>query len=452
MEPPAEIRAQRGPQARFLACPADIAIYGGGAGAGKTYALLLEPLRYKATTGFGAVFFRRTVPQITNPGGLWDTACGIFPRIGGTGVRNVLEWRWPNGFKVAMRHLEREQEIHNWQGAQIPLICFDELTHFTQAQFTYMLSRCRSATGKPGRVRASCNANADSWVAKFLAWWIDQETGFARKDRAGVARWMGTEGGEIVWGRTREEVERRLGPHSALSVVFIPGDLKDNPALVQSDPGYLAKLRNLPNVERQRLEFSNWKIRHVKGQIFRREWFPFVNAAPTGNVTIRYWDRAGTPPDAEDKADTGPDWTVGVRMSMTPEKRFFIEDVRRLRGSPAEVEAAILNTAQSDGTAVFIGIEQDPGQAGKAEAQYQVRQLLGYDVRLFPATTSKLIRAAPFSAQCQAGNVSVVRAGWNDPYFEVLEGFPEHPKDDDVDASSGAFNALAGGLGHFVMA
>ena len=75
------ISAQPGPQTAFLQTRADICIYGGAAGGGKTVGLILEPLRHvRRVPGFSAVFFRRTTPQITNPGGLWDESLNFYPR------------------------------------------------------------------------------------------------------------------------------------------------------------------------------------------------------------------------------------------------------------------------------------------------------------------------------------------------------------------------------------
>ena len=73
-----EIRPQPGPQTQFLSSPADIAIYGGGAGGGKTWALLMEPLWHSANPDFGAVFFRRTTVQIRNEGGLWGESVKLY--------------------------------------------------------------------------------------------------------------------------------------------------------------------------------------------------------------------------------------------------------------------------------------------------------------------------------------------------------------------------------------
>ena len=165
MSPPARttISAQAGPQTEFLQTAADMCIYGGAAGGGKTVGLILEPLRYVGRVpGFTAVFFRRTTPQITNPGGLWDESLNFYPRLGGTPYLRAQEWRWPRGGKIKFSHLQLATSVYDWQGAQITLICFDELTHFTAHQFFYLLSRNRSTCGVRPYIRATCNPDADS--------------------------------------------------------------------------------------------------------------------------------------------------------------------------------------------------------------------------------------------------------------------------------------------------
>src|SRR5215468_6973160 len=109
------------------------------------------------------------------------------------------EWRWPRGGKIKFLHLQFDSTVYDWQGAQITLICFDELTHFSRHQFFYMVSRNRSTCGVRPYIRATCNPDADSWVADFLAWWIDRETGFPIPERAGVLRYFVRVSDEIVW-------------------------------------------------------------------------------------------------------------------------------------------------------------------------------------------------------------------------------------------------------------
>lgn len=442
-----EIRPQAGPQERFLATSADIAIYGGAAGGGKSWALLLEPLRHVTTNGeFAAVFFRRNTVQVRNPGGLWDESAKLYPLAGGDPVRHLLEWRWPKGGKVKFAHLEHDSTVFDWQGAQIPLICFDELTHFTKSQFFYLLSRNRSMCGVKPYVRGTCNPDADSWVAEFIAWWIDRETGLPIPERSGVLRWFIRVNDAILWGDSPEELRERYGADvEPKSVTFIAAKLSDNQALMKADPSYAANLKAQNAVQRARLMDGNWKIRPAAGLYFRREWVRVIDAAPAGLTWIRFWDLAAT----EKTDDNDPDWTVGVKLGVKRApggvvERIVVADARRLRESPMRVEQAIANTAAADGKGVRVGLFQDPGQAGKAQAASMVRMLAGYMVSAQPISGDKVTLFGPFSAQCEAGNVEFVRGGWNDDVFTALEGFPDAAHDDDADACSGGFNTLAG--------
>jgi predicted phage terminase large subunit-like protein len=112
------------------------------------------------------------------------------------------------------------------------------------------------------------------------------------------------------------------------------------------------------------------------------------------------------------------------------------------RANPGDVERLMLNIAQQDGRRVRIGFGQDPGQAGKSQAQHLVRALDGFTVTPAAESGDKLTRFGPFSSQCRAGNIKIRRGGWNAELFRVLEGFPELAHDDEVDACSGALEML----------
>lgn len=174
-----------------------------------------------------------------------------------------------------------------------------------------------------------------------------------------------------------------------------------------------------------------------EGGLFKRSWFRIVEAAPAGGQSARRWDLAAT---ADTRSD--PDYTVGVKIRKAPDQIFYIEHVARIRGTPMDVEKLIINTASQDGRHCEVVVPQDPGQAGKSQAQYLVGKLAGYRARSALETGSKEARAMPFASQCEAGNVVLVRGDWNEAFIEELCGFPTAAHDDQVDAAAGAFEAL----------
>jgi len=445
---PKIIRPQPGPQTTFLSTPADIAIYGGAAGGGKTWALLMEPLRHVGNPQFGAVFFRRTLKQVRNEGGLWDESEKLYPHLAAKpNTAPDMSWTFPSGASVSFAHLEHEKNKLDWQGSQISLECFDELTHFTATQFWYLLSRNRSMSGVRPYVRATCNPDADSWVAEFIAWWIDPETGFAIPERAGVLRWFVRIGDKIIWADRPEDLMEYKAPDEAgverpippKSVTFIPAKLSDNKALMAADPGYLANLMALPTVERERLLGGNWKIRPAAGLLFQRGWCEVIDAVPLGTRWVRGWDLAATPKTE----DNDPDATSGTKIGKMPDGRFVVGDHVSGWLSPSKRDELIKNTATRDNVEVSIDLPQDPGQAGKSQVADLIKKLAGFDARSSPESGDKVTRFSPFSAQAEAGNVAVLRGPWNEEWFTALEAFAPDAKHDDVaDSTSRAFNAL----------
>jgi hypothetical protein len=270
----AAIRPQSGYQLKATKSKADILIGGASAGVGKTYTLLLEDLYHLKVPEFGSVTFRRTMPQIRAKGGLWDTSMEIYPLVGGVPRESVLEWQFTSGATAKFASLQYESDVLNYQGSQIPLIKFDELTHFTKSMFWYMMSRNRSTCGVKPYVRATCNPDPESWVYEFIQWWIDPETGFPIPERDGVLRYLVKYGEEYIWGDTEDEVIEKawffLEPMVSKSgqpardfvksVTFVSGSIYDNQALLSKDPGYLANLSAQDEQIRLQLLDGNWKV------------------------------------------------------------------------------------------------------------------------------------------------------------------------------------------------
>ena len=445
------IRPQEGKQEMFLSSPADICIYGGAAGGGKTYALLLECLRHVDNPQFEAVVFRQSRPQILAAGGLFATSLGIYPHMGANYVLTPnVQWRFQSGAKITFTHMFYEKEKYNFQGSQIPLLMFDELTHFSEAQFFYMLSRNRSTCGVRPYVRATCNPDTDSWVADFIEWWINQETGYAIPERLGVLRYFYRIEGELIWGDSIKELSEKcknvegFSPDLCKSVTFIASSVFDNEALLRIDPGYLANLHGLPLVEKERLLMGNWKIRPAAGLYFKHSQTRIVKEVPDKvEVVCRAWDLAATEATHENKS---PDRTAGCLMARLQNGQYIILDMKCVAANASHVRELVRNTAITDKAVVGrtrISIPQDPGQAGKEQAESYQKELAGFNVTITPISKDKVLRAEPFAAQWQIGNVLLLEGDWNTKLLDELEGFPDAAHDDQVDACSDAFAIVA---------
>lgn len=178
-----------------------------------------------------------------------------------------------------------------------------------------------------------------------------------------------------------------------------------------------------------------------EGGMFKRGWFPpekFMEASdiPVGTRFVRHWDLAAT-------AKATAARTAGVKLGRTPDGRYVVAHVATTQSEGLAVRKLISDTAMLDGRSVEISLPQDPGQAGKVQKQDMIAMLSGYVARAQPETGSKETRAEPFAAQCEGGNVYLVRGIWNEGYLDELCMFPGGSFKDQVDASANAFAALA---------
>jgi predicted phage terminase large subunit-like protein len=177
------------------------------------------------------------------------------------------------------------------------------------------------------------------------------------------------------------------------------------------------------------------------GTLFQRHWFPVVDAVPPLVARVRAWDLAATPKDEGKARD--PDYTAGVLMGKAQDRTLYVLDMRRLRGTPQQVEALVRQTAQADGRGTAIVMEQEPGSAGKVVTDHYLRLLQGYTFHGKRSTGSKADRAQPLAAQAEGGAVKLLRGGWNQDFLDELEMFPFGTHDDAVDAASLALAQLA---------
>jgi predicted phage terminase large subunit-like protein len=416
-----ELRPQPGPQEAFFASKADIVVYGGAAFSGKSMAILMEAARHTDKPGFGCVIFRRTYPEIKMQGGLWDKAMELYPALGGVGRESDLSFTWPSGARIKFAHMQHEKDRFAWQGAQIPLGEIDELPHFTETQFWYLLSRNRLPRdiGIRPYWRATCNPDPDSWVRKLLDWWIGDD-GLPIESRSGKLRYFIRNGDDIQWADKISDLAR---PEDARSFTFISARMSDNQIGIDMDPGYRATLMSLPLYERSLLMDGNWNVRRDSGMRFKRKWFQIVDTLPNMEQMKRYWDRAATEANAQNK---DPDYTAGVKGGAGPGGLLYVTDVTEFRGTPAKVESTIAAVALADGSHHGLceqWLEQDPAQAGKAEVHHLSISLAKFSPRFCSPTGDRYVRSGPASSAAEVGRIKLLRGPWNERFLRQLDAF-----------------------------
>jgi len=385
-------------------------LYGGAAGGGKTDALLMAALQYVDVPGYSGVLVRQTYPMLDQPGGIIPRSKEWLAPTDAIWNQQRHEWSFPSGATIVFRHLADEQAVRDYQGGEYDFIGVDELTDFAEQQYRFLFSRQRRLVAGPDvplRMRATANPIGPG------------------------KRWVR---------------QRFLVEGLAAGRLFIPARLEDNPALDQES--YDLSLRELGSVRYAQLRHGDWEVEE-EGRTFRREWFDAVKPkiVPANCRRVRFWDLAATetPKGTAARRMGDPDWTAGLLLARATSGTYYVEDVRRARVSAAKVEALILQTAEADGKAVPIRMEQEGGASGVSLISHYRRHVLdGYDFRGIPSTGSKEVRAAPVAARAEQGEVALVEGRWNREFLDELAEFPDGVHDDQVDALSGAFGWLAG--------
>lgn len=238
-------------QADFLCRFEDEALYGGAAGGGKSEALVLEALRQVAVPTYRALILRKTYPELSE---LVDKAHRYYPAAvpGAQWSEARHEWRFPSGAKIYFGAMQHPNDRFKYQGRAYDYIAFDELTHFTQDEYMYLLSRNRaSGSGTRVYMRASANPGGigHGWVkARFLTPAPPMQT---------------------IWEPVSLRLPDGTVQETRRSRVFVPSTVFDNQILLQNDPAYAARLAALPEADKRALLYGDWDA--FAGQVFC-EW------------------------------------------------------------------------------------------------------------------------------------------------------------------------------------
>ena len=223
-------KPNNGPQTDFLAAPERDVLYGGAAGGGKSYAMLIDPLRFAHRAAHRALILRRSMPELRE---LIDKSRELYPKaFPGSKYKEVEKlWNFPSGAKVEFGFLERDADVYRYQGQAYSWIGFDEITHLpTEFGWNYLASRLRTTdpeitpymrcTANPGGVGAT-------WVKKRYVDPHPPNESFTGEDN--------------------------------LTRKFIPARLEDNPYLAE-DGRYEEMLKALPPTQRRQLLEGNWDV------------------------------------------------------------------------------------------------------------------------------------------------------------------------------------------------
>lgn len=361
----------------------------------------MAALQYVDVPKYAAILFRRTYADLALPGALMDRAASWLIPTAAKWNQMEKTWSFPSGATLTFGYLDSRNDRYRYQSSEFQLCGFDELTQFKREDYVYLFSRLRRLVGMhvPLRMRAASNPGGEGHA------WVRQ--------------------------RFLIEGEAKGRP-------FVPALKEDNPYLDIAT--YEESLAELDAVTRKRLSKGDWNVQE-KGELFDRSWFKPLRLAPESSRKVRYWDLAAT--EATDGKD--PDWTAGVLVSEK-DGVICIEDVKRVRDTPAGVEKLAQRTANQDGKSTIVWLEQEPGASGKSTVSHYARNVLpGFAVYGDKDTGPKESFWRILSAKAENGLVTYVEGEWNEEFFDELEAIPNGDHDDQADAASkGAAKVLKG--------
>ena len=225
----------QGAQTEFLSRPEFEVLFGGAAGPGKTDCLIAGLTRDIENPNYHGLIIRRTFPQLQE---IIDRCYKLYPELGGVYRATDKRWAFPSGALIDLGHMQHEQDKYNYQGKEYHKIGVDELTQFSETQYTYLFSRLRTTdSGLTPQILATTNPGGigHHWVKERFVTIVSP-------------------------GKTH------VDPKTGLTRVFIPATVDDNPTLFDNDPGYISRLEALPEVEKMRLRHGQWDV--FEGQVF----------------------------------------------------------------------------------------------------------------------------------------------------------------------------------------
>lgn len=393
-------------QELFLRCDEFEAFFGGAAGPGKSWGLLMAALQWVDVPGYNALLLRPTLGEFEQPGGLIDVSHDWLDLADASWHGGRREWTFPSGATLRFGYLRTNGDLSQYKGPSYSFCGFDELTSFPEDLYRGMFRILRQAHGQldevPLRMRSASNPGdiGHAWVKS-----------------------------------------RFIDPSSrADGVRYVAAKIADNPHMDYD--AYLTSLSHMTPVDRARLINGDWDVMEEGGK-FARGDFQVVDDydAPRATRSVRYWDLAAT---EASYSNPDPDFTCGLRLDRTADGSYVVRHIMHGRFSASSVEEVVRKTAEVDGTGVDIYIEQEPGASGKMVVEHFKRDVLsGFAVHAGYPRGDKEVRSRPVAAAVANHLVYVVRqCGPLNEFLDECSIFPNGAHDDMVDTLSGAYSKL----------
>lgn len=485
------------PQAKFIKSDADLIVYGGARGSGKTFTSLMRFLRWIHDDNFHAYVIRKSSTDMVGGGGAFDEAIKMFTqydsRVEFTRKPMAIKFPHSSGHKrltgadFTFVGLDGDAGKKALQGKQISACMVDEATHLTLDEIEWIMSGLRTLAkekdGTPMKpsIWLTCNPDPDSYILEWIKdYYLYPENTFIdgvnvggrpNPERNGDYRYFLRQGNDYVWGETYEElfdkyshlygVDEDTGESECrpMKFQFIGATIYDNPPLRKADPTYLQKLLGLSRVEKERMLYGSWFAREEDGGYWKRHWVTepeqLVEMPPEDQIVrrVRFFDLASTVPSESNRY---PDWTAGVLIAKTRDGQYIVEHVERFQKRAGEVENAVIDIVRKD-REFYKGnykayLPQDPASAGQIARKYWSKLFAAQGIPIYflksNSQNSKLKVFEPFAACSENGLVDVLKDTWNSMYFNELESFDgkrstSTKKDDMCDATANGFSILS---------
>jgi predicted phage terminase large subunit-like protein len=351
--------------------------FGGAGGGGKSEALWYAALQYVDVPGYAALILRRTYADLAKPGALMDRSKEMLAGTSARWNERDKRWTFPSGASISFGYLDNENDKYQYASAEFQFLSFDELTHFSESQYSFLFTRLRkksagSLGNVPLRMRSASNP--------------------------------GGVGHEWVYRRFIDDALRKPGR------IFIPAKMDDNPALDRD--GYRESLANTDPITRRQIEDGDWNA--FAGGRFKREWLRHYRSEP-GSNWLRFGEKLYTGDELQDRfitvdpaatvktvAKSDPDWTVISSWARTPCGLLVWLGCRMVRCEIPEIPAHVWNEYQRHraGKAYVEGFG-----IGKGAAQACQRHSGRMNIIEFAPTKDKLVTATNAMNMMEAGRV-----------------------------------------------